>query len=138
MDEDQVLYTTVTVEKPIKKRPEKDYIFCVVFICIFSIVLADGIFVYAFRASPINLLQTQYLRETQKSSTFMTTQFNIGKTNLQQLKDVMIPADERMRKFTSCFTLQTGDSKKRADTSTEFAGFANRLNQGYMAIKELT
>ena len=137
-EEVSVTYTTVTVEKEKKQKPEKDFIFCIVFLCILFAVLAEGLFIIAFKSSQINIVEQQYIRQTRDVSKDLQNQYNTGKGQVEELRDVEIPQVMRMSLDTACITMQNSQPVQRIDNLQAFSGYTSRVNEAFMSYQDLT
>ena len=90
-EEDQYLYTTVTITEPAKPKKEKDTTFClVVFFALFT-VIGEQLCHYSFQTSFLHVTQLQYVEPLNKIERKLRKDYVRNRNSIARIWNELIP-----------------------------------------------
>ena len=101
-EEDPYLYTTVSIIPTPKKRKEKDFLGCIVFIGLLFAIISIQLACYTFKISALNFVKEVPIKKMGEIDAFMTKQHKAGLVHLNKLTDKLIPNAQNHVYARSC------------------------------------
>lgn len=114
-EEDQYLYTTVTIAPPAKPKKIKDTIFGLIAIIMLFCILGEQLLVYSYTTDRLNLTKSIYILSLQQKSIYL---FKLKKTTEKKIVDIhhkSIPEIRRTDTIIECLPLTNENSITSTD-----------------------
>lgn len=140
-EEDPYLYTTVTIVPEKKKKHEKDFLFCIVFIgCMFA-VMACQLSCYTFRLSGLSFVKEVQIKKMQEIAKDMQLKYDKGSKVLQRQINHVLPKLRNI-KYSSVCKHYVGDINAvnlsfRIDNLPEFLVFKGTTRETFMSFQDV-